>query len=214
LNISTEQHLKLSTNISSGSNEKAGESHDNKSNEIVGTGDMAKSKFTLTLIPKAGVVKDKKAVEKETRNYQKRIDIFSTERHLSVVASELPFRCLRNLGSIIGECCLQSPQDTNLPHLAEELRNFIELNATHRRPLKAVLEKLRFDESPSGNTASTIHVYLYSTSDDRFDMVSYIPACLSKLLDLHLPQTARQISPGTVPTGSSKGKSSKRGGTT
>jgi hypothetical protein len=178
--------------------------------------EMSHPRNKFTLISRSGVAKDKKSLEKDSRNCQKRIDLFldevvgvsSPEKGLPVIASDLPFRCLRNLGTILNDCCSLS-HDANLSHLAEELRNFLEANASFRRPLKSILEKMKSEESNSGTLA--LHVYLYSTTDDRFDMISYIPSILSKIMDNNLPQIARQTSPGNAPT-SSKGKLSKKGG--
>jgi hypothetical protein len=223
--VTCEQNLKLNSGQSSNflSGEKMEKPLELKAGE--NSGEMSHSKSKFTLISRSGVAKDKKSLEKESRNCQKRIDLFleevvgvssSHDKGLSVIASDLPFRCLRNLGTILSECCSLG-NDATLSHVAEELRIFLEAqaNAPYRRPLKSILEKMKSEDSNSGHL--TLHVYLYSTTDDRFDMISYMPSILSRVMDSsNLPQAARQTSGGgnTSAGGAARGKLSTRGGAT
>ena len=189
----------------------------NKVIDTTGTETKSQGKSKFILIPRPGSLKDKKTLEKDNRNYQKRINVFLEEivgvstlqqKHMPVIASDIPFRFLRNLGTIIGEC---HRQDINVSVLSEELQNYFENNLDYKRGPRALLEKLRFDE----NENSVIYVYLYSMIDDRFDMISYIPTVLSKILDNSTPQSLRQSSPSRSSSSATnlttnKGKSIKR----
>lgn len=210
------EHTNLKNTSASNVGEKIlGEKLETKVNE---NGEVSHPRNKFTLISRSGIAKDKKSLEKDSRNCQKRIELFldevvgvsSSEKGLPVIASDIPFRCLRNLGTILNDCCSLNT-DANLSPLAEDLRNFLESNASYRRPLKSILEKMKSEETPPGHVV--LHVYLYSTTDDRFDMISYNPTILSKIMDDNLPQTVRQTSPGIVST-NSKGKLGKRGGAT
>lgn len=200
-----------STSKVQSSNEKHLETQELKGNDPNVSTDQLYSKNKFTIIS-SGIAKDKKTLEKESRTCQKRINLFfedivgsPNEKRFPVLATDLPFRCLRNFGSIISECSI-AIHDAQLLQLGEELRNFLEVNTSYRRSFKAILEKMKLEECPGG---SLVHIYLYSMTDDRFDMISYSPHSLAKLLDSNFPQTSRQSTSGNGSTNSVKGKSKK-----
>lgn len=187
--------------------------HENKVLETINNEVKPQPKSKLYLIPRPGNLKDKKTLEKDNRNYQKKIDIFLEEivgvstsqgKHIPVFASDIPFRYLRNLGTIIGE---YNDVDADIQVLSQDLQNYLDTNVNYKRGLKALLEHLRLDQNES-----LIYIYLYSMIDDKFDMISYIPSILDKVLGKP-SQSIRQSSPArstTVANNTNKGKSVKR----
>lgn len=140
-----------------------------------------KTKFKL--VERSGTIKDKKAKAKEHNSYQRRVEMFledvvgvsvSSAKHMPVVASDLPFKCLRGLGSIMSDMLPHNGQDLALA----DLQTFLDLNGSHRRAIKALLTEINGLQEEGARVSGTSHIYLYSTVDDRYDMVEYNPSCL------------------------------------
>lgn len=141
-----------------------------------------KSKFKM--VERSGGVKDKKSRFKELNNCQKRMEMFledvvgvstNSAKHMPVVGSDLPFRCLRQLGTIMSDMVVpEGGKGGNLSAI-DDLQAFLDANNTHRRAIKALLTEINNMQSEDvfGTGGGLRHLYLYSTVDDRCDMVAF-----------------------------------------
>ena len=169
-------------------------------------------KSRIILVERLGAVKDKKARFKEHNNSQKKVEMFledvvgvstSSAKHIPVIATDLPFRLLRGLGTVMSDM-VQSEGTKGPTHaVIDTLNAFLDCNNSHRRALKALLTEISGIKAEEAHGIGLQHIYLYSTADDRCDMVSYHQSVLSGCV---LNITNVPVSPNRV-VGSSKGKS-------
>jgi hypothetical protein len=148
-----------------------------------------KSKFKM--VERSGAAKDKKSRAKELNNCQKRIEMFledvvgvstNSAKHMPVVASDLPFRCLRQLGTIMSDMVAPEGSKGVSMSAVDDLQVFLDSNNSHRRAIKALLTEInnmQSEDLSAGASTGLRHLYLYSTVDDRCDMVAFNQAVLA-----------------------------------
>lgn len=168
---------------------RASDNPPSQTNPVGVAGEPQSWKGKLIMVDRSGSVKDKKSRDKDNRTCRNRLERFleevvgasvSTGKHISVVAADLPFRRLRDLGSIVCDMTSESPAFRSA---SDELHRYLESDPSQRRVVRAVLSQLSdgiISDDLTSSSTTVVYVYLYSSIEDRFDMISYVPSLLSK----------------------------------
>lgn len=97
----------------------------------------------------------------------------SIQLKLPVIASEVPFLTLREFGTLLGKVAVQNDA------AGEELMNFVSNHTSHKRQLKLSMQEMSTMQTDL-NTSK--HVLLYSMTDDKFDLVTFVPSQIDRIM--------------------------------
>jgi hypothetical protein len=115
---------------------------------------------------------------------------------LPVVVSDLSFMKIRELNSIIYKICdVNYHANTQDSGGSNELLTFIQNNNENRKGIRLIINELLTlnRDKKNDNIGTSYYVLIYSSTDDKYDMLAYIPGCIDK----HMNLNNRHASPGS-----------------